>query len=308
MMPYLVAVDFDIVLMFDYLGESRWSVPWARGQLGGWGSFLDHMQYFGYLLPCLAVYVAVRQSWFRLDVWVVIGMAIVMLLFLSTGGSRRIIGVTVGSGIICWALMRPHLNIRTLFAAFVAVSLLLGAMQFLLLIRTEGLEGYVGSLNSYRYLHVDDNIFRLMQIIQIVPAEHPYVYFKQIVYVLVRPIPRVFWEGKPIDPGFDLPSIIGQEGTSLSSSILGEWYLVWGWPVVILGGWLHGRMASAVRNVIPDERSAFINPIVYSVSTMVLVAGLRSMQDLVIMSYAVLAWYLATLLIRTKATKFRPRV
>jgi hypothetical protein len=101
--------------------------------------------------------------------------------------------------------------------------------------------------------------------------------------------------------------MVGVEGASLSSSILGEWYLVSGWPAVIFGGWFYGRLASAVNALIEGARSASLNSVVYSISVMVLVAGLRSMQDLVVMSYAVLAWYAVTWLIPRRAIPFERR-
>jgi hypothetical protein len=100
----------------------------------------------------------------------------------------------------------------------------------------------------------------------------------------------VLWEGKPIDAGFDLPSIIGVEGTSLSTSIIGEWYISLGWAAVAFGGWLHGRLA-CLANSMRDPRYAASNPVIYALAVMVLVSGVRSMQDLVIMSYAILAWF-----------------
>ena len=297
MAPFVIAVNFNIPDMFSYLGEGRWAAPWTRGQLGGWDSFLDQLQYFGYLLPCLAVFLAIRRGWLRIDVWLAFSLAFLDLLFLSSTGGRRIIGVTVGAAIICWLLTRPQLKARSLAAMAVATAVLLGAMQFILEIRSVGYETYSQFGRQFEYLHVDDNILRFAQVVDIVPKEQDFVYFKQIFYVLVRPIPRVFWEGKPTDPGFDLPSMVGQEGTSLSTSIIGEWYLVFGWVAVAFGGWFHGKLASAVGGLIGTAKQASDNPIVYSISVMVLVAGLRSMQDLVVMSYAVLSWYAVTWLI-----------
>ena len=53
MFNFAYATSFDVPRMFSYLGESRWSAPWGRGQLGGWNAFADQLQYFGYVLPSL---------------------------------------------------------------------------------------------------------------------------------------------------------------------------------------------------------------------------------------------------------------
>ena len=228
-----------------------------------------------------------------------------MLAFLSQGGGRRIIGVTVGAAVLVWIQAQPVLKVRKLVIAGAVVVVMMTVMQLMLNIRNIGYAEYAYRGDSqYDYLHVDDNYLRLAQVIQIVPAEHPYVQFQQIVFTLVRPVPRVFWPGKPINPGFDLPAIVGMKGVSLSTSIIGEWYISFGWLAVILGAWLHGRLARTV-NVLREREEYHTNPIVYGLAVMILVSGMRSMQDLVIMSYALVAWWAANRLTRERAIATR---
>ncbi|MFT8011763.1 hypothetical protein ACMYLX_23145, partial [Salmonella enterica subsp. enterica serovar Enteritidis] len=84
------------------------------------------------------------------------------------------------------------MQIRKLLGSLVAVIALLWAMQFMLNIRTQGYQSFVENGTEYDYLHVDDNYLRLAQTIQLVPAQHGYVYSKQVVFALIRPVPRVF--------------------------------------------------------------------------------------------------------------------
>ena len=304
MFNYAYATGFDLSRMFSYLGGSRWSAPWGRGQLGGWDAFLDQMQYFGYVLPSLTALLIARRG-FTFGAWLSILLSGVMLAFLSQGGGRRIIGVTVGAAIIVWIQAQQDLKVRRLMIAAAAVVGLLTAMQFMLNIRAVGYQEFASRGESdYDYLHVDDNYLRLAQVIQIVPAEHPYVQHQQLWFTLVRPVPRVFWPGKPVDAGFDLPSIVGMKGVSLSTSIIGEWYLAYGWTAIIFGGWLHGRLARTI-NQLREVDEYRTNPIVYGLAVMVLVSGMRSMQDLVIMSYALVAWWAANRLTRERAIPTR---
>jgi oligosaccharide repeat unit polymerase len=298
MFNYAYAVNFDIPVMFSYIGQNRWEVPWARGQLGGWSSFIDQLPYFGYVLPSLTAVLLVRRG---LSVTTVlsIGMSVVMLLFLAQGGGRRIIGVTCGAALIVWVQLQPRLNVRKVLTIGAAVISLLWLMQFMLNVRTVGYAEFAFRGESeYDYLHVDDNFLRLAQVIEIVPAERDHVYTQQLIFAAVRPVPRVFWPNKPVDPGFDLPSEVGLRGVSLSTSIIGEWYLSFGWIGVLLGGWLHGRLAGAA-NVL--RHAGNHNPVVYALAVMVLVAGMRSMQDLVIMSYALVAWWAVNRFITKRA-------
>ena len=296
MSNFVYAVNFDLRELFSYFGEGRWSAPWSRGQLGGWGAFLEHTQYFGYALPSLAILLVVRRGWLKPECLFALAAAATQVAFLSQGGGRRVIGVTVGAAILVWMLSQPGFKIKKGLGVVVGVIGLLWSMQFMLEIRSQGYEAYVESGSRFERLHVDDNFLRLAQVIEMLPDRHPYVYLQPIVFALIRPIPRVFWESKPIDPGFDLPSELGIEGVSLSTSIIGEWYMSFGWLAVIFGGWLHGRLASAA-NALRGDWVVANNPIVFALAVMVLVSGLRSMQDLIIMSYAILAWIGAAWLI-----------
>jgi oligosaccharide repeat unit polymerase len=270
--------------------------------LGDWRSFLDQTSYFGYVLPSLTALLIARRG-FKIETLLSISASLVMLAFLAQSGGRRIIMVTVGAALIVWVQTQQGMKIRKVLTVAVASVAMVWFMQFMLNARNGGIEAYRTRGNQLEYVHVDDNFLRLAQIIQLVPSQHDYVYFQQIVFTLVRPIPRVLWPAKPIDAGFDLPSEVGLKGVSLSSSIVGEWYLSWGFIAVIFGGWFHGRLAGTA-STLRDIGIVANNPIVYALAVMVLVAGQRSTQDLVIMSYALVAWWGVNRLVspRTLAT------
>ena len=290
MLNFAYACDFDIPLMFSYIGDDRWAAPWSRGQLGGWGSFVDQMPYFGYVLPSLAALLIAKRGLLRFESLIAIACSVIMLLFLSQGGGRRVIGVTVGAALLVWIQANPGLRLKNIVIIGVSAVALAWTSQFMLNIRTGGIEQFRATGSQLDYLHVDDNFLRLAQVIEMVPRRRDHVGMQQIVFTLVRPVPRVFWPGKPIDPGFDLAKELGMPGVSLSTTIIGEWYLAFGWLAVMFGGWFHGRLARAA-NAIRDETRAAGNPIVYALAVMVLVSGQRSMLDLVVMSYALVAWW-----------------
>ena len=299
MFNFAYATDFDLQVMFSYLGQQRWSAPWGRAQLGGWDAFLDQLQYFGYVLPSLTALIIARRG-FVVQAWLSIAASGIMLAFLSQGGGRRLVGVTVGAAILVWVQAQETISIRKLALATIAVVGLLTTMQFMLNIRNLGYEEFsFRGESEYDYLHVDDNFLRLAQVIELVPDEYPYLRFGQLWFTIIRPIPRVLWPGKPVDPGFDLPAALGLRGVSLSMSILGEWYLSFGWIALIFGGWLHGRLARSV-NALRDKEEFQSNPIVYGLAVMVLVAGMRSMLELVLMSYALIAWWGVSRLMRER--------
>ena len=51
---------FNPLVMYDGLFVSRFAASWARGGLGGWDAFINHLVYFGYHLPTLTVILASR--------------------------------------------------------------------------------------------------------------------------------------------------------------------------------------------------------------------------------------------------------
>jgi oligosaccharide repeat unit polymerase len=290
MFNYAYSVDFDLPRMFSYLGQNRWAAPWGRGQFGGWDAFRDQAPYFGYVLPSLAALLIARDGLFKFRSLFAIACSALMLVFLASGGGRRIVGVTVGAAVMVYVQLNSNRRVSNMVVVGVSALAMVWTAQFMLNIRSEGYQQFVEQGEEYDYLHVDDNFLRLAQITDIVPRRRDYVYSQQIIFTLVRPVPRVLWPGKPTTPGFDLPTEVGLRGVSLSSSIIGEWYLSWGWYAVIFGAWLHGRLASTA-NTLREIGQQFSNPIIFSLSVMVLLAGMRSMLDLVLMSYALVAWW-----------------
>ena len=301
MLNFAIPCNFNVFEMMHYLGQDRWAAPWGRGQLGGWDAFLDHLQYFGYLLPVLTVVIGRRAGLRNTRTIVCIAMSIVVALFLAQSGSRRVIGVVGGMALILWILDQQRLRVKHLLTTIIAIVALLVMLQVMLEYRNVGLGVLVGKADvpSGRYekqqvleeqhLRVDDNFYRLSQIIQLIPSSYPFVYHKYLIYVIVRPVPRVFWPEKPVDPGFDLPTVLGVEGVSYSYSVIGELYMSLGFLGIALGGWFYGRVAAFARGLLTrcTTQGALV---VYSIVVMALFSGMRSILELILVSYVVLAW------------------
>jgi hypothetical protein len=316
MLNFAVACDFNVFAMVHYLGQERWSAPWGRGQLGGWDAFLDHLQYFGYLLPILSVVIARRGGLRNPRTLICVAMSVVMTLFLAQSGSRRVIGVVAGMALVLWVLDQQQLRVKHLLMTVVAIAALLLALQIMLEYRNVGLGALVGNTDAalttrrektqlleVQHLRVDDNFYRLCQIIQLIPQSHGYVYHKYLVYVMVRPVPRVFWPEKPVDPGFDLPAALGVEGVSFSYSVIGELYMSLGLLGIALGGWFYGRVAAMASGLL--QRTTTQGALViYSIVVMALFSGMRSILELILVSYVVLAWVgLAQLFIKLRRAR-----
>jgi len=265
------------------------------------------MVYFGYLLPSLVVCLARLRGWLRPETLLACGLSLVMLAFLSQSGSRRVIGVTVGAAILCWMLLDLRRFGQRLLVGVCAAALTLALMHLMLEYRKFGWRmGIENPRSQYRYsiLHVDENFKNLTKVIDLVPARHPYVRHRQVAYALVRPVPRAIWKSKPVDSGFDLGKILGKEGTTLSTSIIGEWYVSAGWLAVFVGGMLHGVLARTVVRILTFPPGV-ARSLMYALGTIVLLAGIRSMVVLVIMSYMFVAWVVASWLLKAQQRRAR---
>jgi hypothetical protein len=315
MLNFAIPCNFNVFEMAHYLGQERWSAPWGRGQLGGWDAFLDHLQYFGYLLPTLSVVIGRRVGLRNPRTIVCTAMSIVMTLFLAQSGSRRVIGVVAGMALVWWILDQQRLRMKHLVTTAVAIVAVLLTLQIMLEYRNVGLSNLVGAsgpavngpeknqMLEEDHLRVDDNFYRLCQIIQLIPNTHGFVYHQYLFYVLVRPVPRVFWPEKPVDPGFDLPNALGVQGVSYSYSVMGELYMSLGFFGIALGGWFYGRIASFARGLL--SRSTTQGALViYSIIVMALFSGMRSILELMLVSYVVLAWVgLSQLFVKLRGAK-----
>jgi len=296
---YLSASGFNPLAMFSYLGVSRWAAPWKNsGQLGGWGSFIDHMVYFGYLLPSLTVVLGHYLGKWDGRVWVSTALSIILLLFFAQDGGRRIVGVVLGSSLVTWILLQYKLDFRVFAISFVSILSVLFIIQFMLKSRETGysLEAATELIErGIDKVQVDDNFYRLGQSIKIFPEKHNFVYEKQVVYVAVRPIPRAIWSGKPTGPGYNFSKMVGVEGATLTRSVVAELYASLGYLAVFLGGYFYGRLASMWDRLlwasysIPRKKVPYV-PLLYSIGLFAMFLGLRSMIGLVLISYSILAW------------------
>jgi len=298
---YAYPCQFNPTIMLFYAGQNRWDAPWNRGMLGGWDAFLDHLSYFGYLLPTLTLILFLQYRKINFQVILSILFSLIIILFLSHGGGRRVVGVVVGAALIYWFIQLREIKIWHILSALLMTGTLLFFLQLILEYRNVGFQEIykTGKIELKRdKIHIDDNFLRLSQIIDLVPDKYPFVYQQQIVYVLVRPIPRVFWPGKPINAGFDLTSAVGLSGLSLSTSVIGELYLSWGFIFVLIGAWFYGKLATMISPLLLEGKPSA--KLVYCLSSMALFAGVRSMLDLVLMGYSLISWVLVSNFVLSK--------
>jgi hypothetical protein len=213
------------------------------------------------------------------------------LPFPAQSGGRRVIVEILGAALLTWLCAnRRNLKIRH-YIAFATISLVtVIALDAMLAQRNVGFRELTYTTSDFKGLRVDDNFDTLGGTLSIFPDELDYIHHSYLWYVLVRPIPRVFWDGKPMNGGFDLATYRGWHGVSLANTIIGECYMSYGWLGIVAGGALLGWISRKWTQIL-DSGFGITGLALYGLGTMCLFIGIRSMLELVLLSYPILCWW-----------------
>lgn len=303
---YLWTANFDPSTIVSSLLASRFAAAWSRGGLGGWTAFVEHLVYFGYPVPALAVLLTRRLGLRNPRVIAAILMAAAIVAFSSQSGGRRIVGMLLGSALFSWMLTAGELRLKRVMVAAFGVVVIFAFLQTMLEYRMLGWEAYLNreppstiapaTGDSPTTLRVDDNLLRLTQIVQMFSGPQEFAGWTPVVYMLTRPAPRALWPGKPVDPGYSVAEYVGMAHVGLTASIVGDLYAIYGLAAVAVGGLLAGRLATMVNFVLRMPESSG-RPIVFSLGLMTLFIALRAMHEFVLMSYGVFGWCLISKLL-----------
>lgn len=294
MLNFAGASGFSPQVMWAGLLGGRWDAPWNRGQLGGWDAFRDFLTNFGHLVPVFTVLLAIKMgSWLRYQVITGVLCSGIVLAFVAQGGGRRNIVVILGAALITWAIFkRNDLRPEHYVVIVLVVLVTMAFLEVMLQNRNVGLNSLRSEEkdNPITGLHVDDNFHSLGEMLRVMPSEANYVGFQYVFYLLVRPVPRVLWENKPVTPGFDLAQHLGTPYLSLSITNIGEQYMSFGWPGIVLGGVFLGWLARLWSQLIETDYG-LAGTAFYSLGAMALFLGIRSLYELILTSYPLLCWY-----------------
>lgn len=281
---------YDFNYMIKALTKPRFSAPWARGAEGGFGAIIEHFKYFGYFLPSLAVIYTIKVKKFTPKVILVYFLAIFFSAFEFQGGGRRITGFLAGVAVITYLVYKRHdLKIRHFLALGVVAGGMIILLDMQLAFRNRGYEGMFQEydVESLSEVRVDDNFFRIAQLIDWMPNIYPHAGLQWVIYSLSRPIPRFIWENKPLDPGYDVAKMAGEYGVSLTTTIVGESYASGGMYMIIIIGMVYGIIAASFRRILYTDLGV-LGFALYSIGTLAIVGGVRALVDFIIFSYALL--------------------
>jgi hypothetical protein len=288
---YCFRANWNFGAILSGLMGGRGATPWSRGAYGDAWAALEFFTYFLFLMPSLLV-LAIRTParWFDVRIVVIAILTVLAMLEISSGGSRRDLGLALAAPIplILLTSKKARLRRRISYPVLALVGLLLIAILLILniLLATRGnWRDFAVDGQEIHGIVVDDNFLRLCQTVEAIPQNAPYAGIQPVYFALVRPIPRLLWPQKPTDPGFTVHGFLGiGKKVSLSNSVIGELYSSYGFVAVALGGFVYGLLCRLwEKKVNPWRGTATV--LIYCVGCLTLLNGIRSMNDLILYSY-----------------------
>jgi hypothetical protein len=248
----LFAVGFDPVELVKQMLRPRFSQPWQRGVLGGWADLVGELGgLLLYLVPAVAGSVLADRTRYTRSQIAVVALGTGFTLFSGfSGGTRNVFAVYVILFVGSYMIFRRGIGWR--YAAFlgcVTGGILYLSAYHMLQFRQIGLAAYLqgwGATEGHmkETLFIDHNLPVLSLLTDIFPRTVEYLGFEVAYYAIVRPIPRALWPGKPEGLSVEVADVLGVRGLTISSTFVGEAYMMGGYLAVLavslLLGWLGG--------------------------------------------------------------------
>lgn len=260
----LLAVEFDVIAMVDAMLGARFTQPWGRERLGGWSSLFIELSLMIYVVPPLAAIIwSRRRSYGKPQVLVAILIFGLVLFEGFAGGTRNIFITYLATFLMAYLLTLPKNTIvNTVFPIILTGVISVYGSYHMLEFRNMGLRNYIVnreyvSESTRDTLHVDYNLASIGWIAAAVPKNHDFLGLEIITWSLVRPIPRVFWPGKPEGLSVSIEEIAGADGWTVAATYLGESYMMAGMVGVIVMSLLFGAMAAWWNRMAARQQSDY---------------------------------------------------
>ena len=248
----LWAVSFDPIELVNQMLRPRFSQPWSRGRFGGWEEALGELsKLLLYLVPAVAGSVLAKSARFNH-----LQKAIVVLGFLLTlfhgfsGGTRNVFCIYLIIFLGTYLLLKPNVSWkRVIVLLSAAAGLLYFASYYMLQFRMVGLDSYIerrGEVKGWQKetLFVDNNLPTISRLTEVFPDHFDYLGLEYASFAILRPVPRALWPSKPEKLSVATEDALGFRGLTVSSTFVGEAYMMAGYlGVAVVGlllGWLAG--------------------------------------------------------------------
>ncbi|NJN58298.1 MAG: hypothetical protein HC879_12770 [Leptolyngbyaceae cyanobacterium SL_5_9] len=217
-----------------------------------------------YIIPPLAGVMWNRRRSYAVWQLLVAGAIFALILFHGfSGGTRNIFIAYIATFLMGYLLTLPRIKFWGIVIPILLAVLISGYGSYHMLeFRTMGLRKYIetqayNSESRRDTLAVDYNLSSMGPLVEALPANHPFLGMEIVTWSLVRPIPRVFFPGKPEGLSVSIEEIVGAEGWTVATTYLGEGYMMAGWFGVIGVSLFFGALAAWWNRMAMREQSDY---------------------------------------------------
>jgi hypothetical protein len=284
-------VDFDPVEFMHQMLRPRFSQPWSRATSGGLGDLFGTVSgLLVYLVPAIAGSILANSSRFTFSQKAIIVLGLVFTLFCGfSAGTRNVFCTYLIIFLASYILLKRNITWkRVIVLSGVAAVLLYSAAYYMLEFRQEGLENYIEKVGSVEgkgavegkswkraTLFIDDNLPTISALTDVFPNRFNYLGSELVFFAILRPVPRALWPAKPDKLSVSAEDALGLAGLTLSSTFVGESYMMGGYPAILMVGLFLGWLAGWWNRFGLDLRSN-IGMILYVSAFFAAAASMRS--------------------------------
>jgi hypothetical protein len=278
----LLAVDFDPAELIRQMMGPRWTQAWSRGDFGGWVTVLGTLSSLVlYLIPSIAG--CIFADWRRHSVaqLAFVGFGVAFTLFYTfSGGTRSFFAITVVLLLGSYIMFSQKIGWRRMAVLFaLTAGVLYLSAYHMVQFRMIGMDAYLQGETDGGYrsqtLFIDNNLVTISQLTEIFPELTPYLGLEMATYAVLLPVPRALWPEKPTKLSVDAADALNATGVSISSTFVGESYMMGGYPAVLMIGLLFGWLGSWWDRIGRDLRSN-LGIIIYASGFLTAVGSMRS--------------------------------
>ncbi len=273
-LPYFLFTQtsgFEAIYLSIFSGRSAQGPQWLIGRTGNanynWGGYIVHVLQTGQVGAQLAAFYALMISRSVVTKSICWSMwALHVALAFGTGSRGEVIFMALPVCAILflkhqvWAAsMLKRISLRAYILSGAALLVILLVVQIQIRYRNLGFSDVNLEEVTLTNIHGNNMFSEGLTGWGLIPDHHPFIQSRFIGESLVRPlpeaawrfvlhgIPRALWPSKPFDPLFQWHNSVktgrdigNTEGTTISTGLVGDWYMRYGFLGVIEGAWLFG--------------------------------------------------------------------
>jgi len=256
----LWAVNFDPIEMIRQMLLPRFQQSWGRERYGGdISALLFEVGALIYLIPPLAGLMYARSNDFSTLQRAIVTLVLLLTIFYGfTGGTRNVLATYLITFFGAYYLNKQKIKFWKLaLQGGGVVALLLVASQLMLEFRSAGATNFSYSNAQRASVYIDRNLIVISRLTEVFPDTYDFLGWDIPYHILIHPIPRMLWAGKPEGLSVTVESVVGTDQATIASTFVGESYMAGGMLGVLLAGILFGAGGEMWNRVGRDARMPF---------------------------------------------------